>query len=187
MVNGHHTVKGGNLFVVCTMQDGECADDKGNIILGYDAGTYLDSTTMIHHKDITGNHNLILGGYHTISGSHNIVSGDSHRISGSKNIVSGGSHKISGFNNVAGGGWSNTIESSYSAIITGTKNKVTTYSYTAIIGGDGNTGTPKRCVANVAGCVFPAKGCPADGNNEGTGTGSAGTGTDQGTGTDIIS
>ena len=111
--HGHHTIKGGNLFVSNGLGSSECSSDdgdsddtaikcsgKGNIVVGHQ-----HDELEAGHKAITGSHNIVLGKGHTVTSHGGIVSGVDHVTSGPHaSAIAGSSNTVSGAGAIALGG-----------------------------------------------------------------------------------
>mmetsp|Transcript_17273 Transcript_17273/g.31284 ORF Transcript_17273/g.31284 Transcript_17273/m.31284 type:complete len:345 (-) Transcript_17273:1696-2730(-) len=145
VINGDQTVNGGNLFVnngespYCT--SGACTG-TGNIILGYHPQGLIVGYNPLHpshgHVSITGSHNIILGGGHTVSSYGSIVSGIDHTVNAPHaSAIAGKEHTVSGYYAAAVGGEKNTVSREHAAVVGGYSN-VAEGPHSSVTGGESN-------------------------------------------------
>ncbi|EJK52482.1 hypothetical protein THAOC_28232, partial [Thalassiosira oceanica] len=152
--HGHHSIKGGNLFVSNGLGSSKCSSSSssvdedvgdgdgatvkcsgtGNIIVGHQ-----QDDLSAGHKAITGSHNVILGEGHTVTSHGGIVSGVGHVASGAHaSAIAGSGHTVSGAGAIALGGNHGTARGSNSVVSGGYQN-FASGSYSSVSGGMHNT------------------------------------------------
>ena len=144
---GDVTFTGTNVLIQNGSEETTMANEKGNLIIGYNA-------TSSGGLERTGSHNLIIGDGHSFTSTGGLITGDGNTLSGANSaIIAGSGHTvsgatasaISGANNtvlqtgaVAAGGQFNTLSGAWSAAIAGTLHDISGH-YSAVLGG--HTGT----------------------------------------------